>query len=231
MNGNHDVRSDGWRLMNRRRALQVAGLGAVGMLGLMTAVPVGAVSSPRMNPTPWERFRMAMRKLWEDHITWTRLFIVSFTADLPDLEATTGRLLRNQDDLGQAFAPFYGEQTADHIRRLLRAHILGAAALLSAAKSGDANAVDAAREAWYANANEIAAFLHNLNPKFWPLEELRSMMRAHLDLTLAEAVAHLTGDFTGDVDGYDAVHAEILEMSDFLANGLIARFPDVVVPL
>ena len=37
-----------------------------------------------------EAFGQAMRKLWEDHITWTRLFIVSVDADLPDTEATDG---------------------------------------------------------------------------------------------------------------------------------------------
>ena len=47
-----------------------------------------------------------MRRLWEDHITWTRLFIVSASADLPDLQATTRRLLRNQQDLGDAIKPF-----------------------------------------------------------------------------------------------------------------------------
>src|SRR5262245_34248452 len=54
-------------------------------------------------------FHDAMRKLWEDHITWTRLFIVSFSADLPDLTATTNRLLRNQVDIGDAVRPFYGK--------------------------------------------------------------------------------------------------------------------------
>jgi len=47
-------------------------------------------------------FRSAMRKLWEDHITWTRLYIVSVTADLADKDATAQRLLRNQADIGSA---------------------------------------------------------------------------------------------------------------------------------
>src|SRR5437763_1840133 len=49
-----------------------------------------------------------MRKLWEDHITWTRLAIISFAGDLPDLPATEARLLRNQVDIGNAIKPFYG---------------------------------------------------------------------------------------------------------------------------
>ena len=47
-------------------------------------------------------FHDAVRKLWEDHITWTRLFIVSAVADLPDTNAAAERLLRNQDDIGDA---------------------------------------------------------------------------------------------------------------------------------
>ena len=42
----------------------------------------------------------AMRKLWEDHITWTRIFIVSAAGDLPDKAAATERLLQNQVDIG-----------------------------------------------------------------------------------------------------------------------------------
>ena len=49
-----------------------------------------------------------MRKLWEDHVTWTRLAVISLTTDSPDTEATVGRLLRNQIDIGNAVKPFYG---------------------------------------------------------------------------------------------------------------------------
>ncbi len=55
-------------------------------------------------------FHQAMRKLWEDHITWTRLYIVSAIAELPDLDATAGRLLQNQTDIGNAVATFDGDE-------------------------------------------------------------------------------------------------------------------------
>jgi hypothetical protein len=172
-----------------------------------------------------EAFRADMRKLWEDHITWTRLFIVSDVADLPDLQATTARLLRNQDDIGDAVTKFYGRAAGDQLTALLKDHILLAAQLLNAAKAGDNDAVNQASADWYANANEIGAFLHDANPKQWSLADMQGMMKTHLDLTLEEAVAHLTGDFTADVAAYDKVHAEILEMADMLSTGIIAQFP------
>jgi hypothetical protein len=172
-----------------------------------------------------EAFRADMRKLWEDHITWTRLFIVSDVADLPDLQATTARLLRNQDDIGDAVAKFYGRAAGDQLSALLKDHILLAAQLLNAAKAGNNEAVNQASVDWYANANEIGAFLHDANPKQWSLADMQGMMKTHLDLTLEEAVAHLNGDFGTDVAAYDRVHAEILQMADMLSNGIISQFP------
>ena len=170
-------------------------------------------------------FRAAMRQLWEDHITWTRLFIVSDAADLPDLGPTTQRLLRNQQDIGDAIKPFYGEAAGQRLTTLLRDHILIAAEILVAAKSGNSSGVDAASARWYANADEIAEFLNSANPRNWPLDEMRAMMRSHLDLTLAEAVARLHGDYTGDIALYDKVHGQILQMADMLSAGIINQFP------
>src|SRR5215210_3544416 len=78
-----------------------------------------------------------MRKLWEDHITWTRLAIISFAHDLPDLPATQARLLRNQEHIGNAIKPYYGKAAGNQLTALLKEHIVGAVALLSAAKAGD----------------------------------------------------------------------------------------------
>jgi len=166
-----------------------------------------------------------MRKLWEDHITWTRLAIISFAGDLPDLPATEARLLRNQVDIGNAIKPFYGNAAGNQLTRLLKEHITGAVALLQAAKGGDAAQVDTAKAAWYRNGNEIADFLSHANAANWPRSTMRSMMKGHLDQTLQEGVDRLQGDYAADIRDYDAIHHHILAMADALSSGIIKQFP------
>jgi hypothetical protein len=175
--------------------------------------------------TPTElALRQDMRKLWEDHITWTRLAVISLTTDAPDTQATVARLLRNQADIGNAVKPFYGKAAGAKLTGLLRTHILIAADLIAAAKSGDQDAVTAQQARWQANADEIAGFLSSANPA-WKRAEMRAMMRDHLRLTTNEVVARLTKDWAADVRAYDRIHVQILHMADMLSDGLVAQFP------
>lgn len=200
-------------------AIVVVLLVAVGLFS------VNQVSAHQKSTTSQVAFHDAMRKLWEDHITWTRLYIVSAAADLPDKSATAGRLLQNQVDIGNAIKPFYGDAAGDQLTALLNDHILIAAALIDAAKAGDSTAFAEANTRWYANADEIAAFLNTANPENWPLDEMKAMMKMHLDVTLQEAAARLNGDFAGDIAAYDQVHEDILKMADMLSDGIINQFP------
>src|SRR4051812_814316 len=178
-----------------RATLVVAGLTAVLSMIVVLAISGkghAATSPAHRHGLPAQTsnqhaFHDAMRKLWEDHITWTRLAIVSFADDLPDLPATEERLLRNQDDIGNAIKPYYGKAAGNRLTALLKEHILGAVALLTAAKSGDQAQIEKAAASWYANANQIADFLHAANPHNWSKREMRSMMKTHLDQTLSEA--------------------------------------------
>jgi hypothetical protein len=170
-------------------------------------------------------FHDAMRKLWEDHITWTRLAIISFAGGLPDLQATEARLLANQVDIGNAIKPFYGATAGNRLIGLLKEHILGAVAILQAAKSGDADQVGKASASSYANGNQIADFLHTANPRTWSRAEMRAMMKTHLDQTLKEAQDRLGGRYAADVRDYDAIHRHILVMADELSAGIIHQFP------
>ena len=169
--------------------------------------------------------RADMRTLWVDHVVWTRLFIVSAVADLPDAPATLDRLLQNQTDIGDAVAEYYGDDAGTQLTALLTDHIAVAGELLTAAKAGDEAAVNEASAAWYANADEIASFLAGANPA-WPEATLAKMMRTHLDQTLAEATAQLTGDYAASISDYDAIVDHIVEMADALSAGIVTQFPD-----
>ncbi len=199
------------------------------LFAAMTAAP--GIAAPAQAGDPGvngkmsiPEFKDTMRKLWEDHITWTRLYIVSAAANLPDKGPTTERLLQNQVDIGNGIKPFFGEAAGARLTALLKAHILGAADLIAAAQAGDKAKIDAASARWYSNGDEIARFLSGANPKHWPLAGMKSEMKMHLDLTLAEATARLHGDFAEDIRQYDKIHQHILNMADVLSNGIVARF-------
>lgn len=208
------------------RLLRV-GLLAVAALLAASAVTLAA-SPPDAGRGSREAFRAEMRGLWNDHVVWTRMYIVSAATPpdvLPDIGPTAERLFANQADIGDAVAAFYGEAAGDALTALLNDHIAIAAEAIGAARAGNQAALDDALARWYANADDIARFLAAANPGAWHFDHLSAHMRHHLDLTLAEAVARLQGDYPADIAAYDEVRTQILDLADTLANGIIAQFP------
>ena len=171
-------------------------------------------------------FQDDMRKLWEDHVTWTRLAIVTFADGSASFDATAARLMKNQEDIGDAIRPFYGSAAGNQLTSLLKGHIGIAVELLQAAKAGDQPAFDKANTAWYSNSNEIADFLASANPTYWPQATMRAAMKTHLDQTLAEASHELGGDYAASVADYDEIHHHILTMADVLSTGIMRAFPN-----
>ena len=166
-----------------------------------------------------------MRRLWEDHITWTRLAIISLTTSSPDTEATVGRLLQNQTDIGNAVKPFYGRRAGNELTNQLRRHILIAAEVIAAAKAGDSAKLADAQARWAKNGDDIAAVLASVNPRYWKLVAMKAELRMHLKLTTDEAVARLQGNWNADVAAYEKVHTHMLHFSDVLSDGLMKQFP------
>jgi hypothetical protein len=169
-----------------------------------------------------------MRKLWEDHITYTRNFIISALAGLDDTPKVTERLLKNQDDLGNAIKPFYGDKAGTKLAGLLRDHILIAADIVKAAKAGDDKAVASGEKRWHSNADDIAAFLSSANPS-WSKPALTDMLYKHLDFTTTEVVSRIKKDWAADIDAYDKGHAHMLMFADMLTEGIQKQFPKKAV--
>lgn len=169
--------------------------------------------------------RMAMRKLWTDHVVWTREYIVAAVAGTPDAQAAATRLLQNQADIGNAVAGYYGKDAGDKLTSLLKDHIMIAVDLISAAKANDKAKFNDANAKWKQNGQDIADFLAGANPK-WSKQDLEDMMVKHLATTTEEVVARLNKKYDDDVKAYDAVYDHILMMSDALSDGIIKQFPD-----
>ncbi len=164
-----------------------------------------------------------LRMLWEQHVHWTRSFIISTAANLGDLDAVTARLLRNPADFAKVLHLFYGRKDADRFQELFTQHLLIAADLVQAAKRGDAAAAEAARKKWYMNADDLSAFLAKINP-FWNEAEWKEMFYSHLRMTEKEAVLRLAGSYDEDIKIYDMIEAEALEMADAMFLGIVKQF-------
>ena len=184
-----------------------------------SATADGAMSTSEL------RLHQDMRRLWEDHVTWTRLAVISLTTNAPDTQATVARLLRNQNDIGNAIKPFYGKRAGTELTGLLREHITIAADLIGAAKAGDQTKIASEQKRWAGNADRIAGFLNAANPQAWKLGEMKAMLQRHLALTTQEVVTRLQHKWAADVRTYDAIHLQALGMADMLSDGLVQQFP------
>lgn len=165
----------------------------------------------------------SLRRLWVEHVMWTRSFIVSTAFSLGDLEYVTKRLLQNPADFAEQLKPLYGAEKAAKFEKLFTEHLAIAGQLVNAAKAGNTAAADELRKKWYANADDIAAFLSEINP-FWCKKAWQTMFYDHLKMTENEAVQILTGQYNESISEYDAIQKEALEMGDYMANGIIRQF-------
>lgn len=172
--------------------------------------------------------RDTLDTLWEEHVMWTRQFIVSSVAGLGDAALDAQRLLKNQDDIGNAIVPFYGKKAGADLAKLLRQHISIYADIVKFAIAQNNKKVDSLYTQWYANAAAIAKFLSKLNPKNWTEQELKAMLNEHLKLTGQELQLRLQGNWAADIANYDQIFKQAHMMGDALAEGIIKQFPNKV---
>ena len=191
----------------------------------VSAAPVEVFQQHAAHSSPAVTLRENMRKLWTDHVVWTRGYIIAAVAGTPDAQAAATRLMKNQEDIGAAIATVYGADAGAKLTALLKEHISIAVDIIKFAKAGDKKAQSDADAKWHRNGEAIADFLSKAN-SHWPRAVLVDMMNTHLSTTTDEVVARLTRNWDADVRAFDRVYAHILAMSDALSDGIIAQFPD-----
>ena len=170
-------------------------------------------------------FHSTMRQLWADHMQWTYSTVDAFFHNPGGLQPQLDRLLQNQQDIGAAVVPFYGQAAGDQLAALLTTHIEQAVPVLQAARAGDQAALEQALADWYANAKEIADFLSSANPTNWARSVTEPMMKSHIDQTTSYSVDLLKGNYASAVTHYDEAFDHMMMLADVLADGIRAQFP------
>ena len=208
----------------RRLPSRLAVLAAFGAVTACATTPAQQPAPMAMASSSAPALRTAMRKLWSDHVIWTRQYIVAAALGDPSAQAASERLLKNQEDIGNAVAQYYGAAAGTKLTDLLKQHILIAVDLVGAAKAGDAAKQADADKRWHDNANDLATFLSGANPN-WPKQTLLDMLNQHLSLTTQEAVARLQKNWSADVTAFDSIYNQAMMMADALTDGIAKQFP------
>lgn len=182
---------------------------------------------PSACPDPSKQMTLTndMRKVWEQHVYWTRMLLISIASRLPDQEAVTARLLRNPADIANIFAEYYDEEAANAIERLLTEHLQIGAALITALRDGNTAEAENLKSQWFVNADEMADAFSSINP-YYQHDAVRQMLHRHLDLTTKEVTLRLAGDYPADIAAFDEVEEEALMMADYFIDGIMRQFPE-----
>ena len=186
---------------------------------------MSSMHSMAMSSSQQQALAQAMRKLWAEHVVYTRLYIISAVDGSDDTQTVAGRLLKNQEDIGNAIAPYYGAAAGQKLTDLLKQHILIAVDLVTAAKANDQAKVQDADRRWHDNAADLATFLSGANPN-WPRQAVLDMLNQHLALTTREATDRIQKNHTDELSTYDQVFGQAMMMADTLTNGIVAQFPN-----
>ncbi|MFJ7974435.1 glycosyltransferase [Peribacillus sp. NPDC096379] len=172
------------------------------------------------------KFKNNFRKLWIDHVLWTSNYITSATtAGAEDQQQVLTRLLKNQEDIGNAVKPVYGEKAGNKLTDLLKEHIVIAGKIVDAAKSGNEALVNQLNKEWYRNADEIAAFLSGANP-YLKNEDLKNLLYMHLKLVTNDLSTSLAKDWNARIVSIDQGVTHIILMADTISTGVVKQFPD-----
>ena len=167
-----------------------------------------------------------MNLVWEQHIMWTRMLLISIAENLKDFSATEARLLQNPRDIANVFERFYGKNVANVIEKLITEHLVIGEKLIFALKNKDQKAAADLNAKWYKNADEIAEAFSNFNP-FYKRSDVQAMMYEHLRLTSNEVEERLAGNYVADIKAFDEVQKEVLGMAQYFVDGIVCQFPDL----
>lgn len=186
----------------------------------------GTGETPGMNPADGGEeiagLREAMRLAWINHVVWSRLYLISAAENLENADDTLMQLLGNVDEITAVFANNYSPAAIQQFKELLTEHVQIMGNLIEELKKEETEEYNHILPDWYENGERIADFLSRQTAAY-DRQELRDMIKNHLDILREEIEGWFEGDYRKDIEAFIRSEKEILSMADYLAGGLLAR--------
>ena len=180
-------------------------------------------------------FRMTARTDW----TRYALGMINYSvADLGNLEAKDSveqSLRKAAADCGEYLFPFYGVTAGRKVGNLLTVISINGTKVVGAID--DNLAIEPYKVIWAKQIEELAEYMHDLNPNYWPEELLKDMFINLTDLWTENFYARKKKDFVSSALSLDniikvAVSGQsngtkqtFSSIADRISKGIIAQFP------
>lgn len=189
-------------------------------------VPTTSKGEVTPDRTSAVQLRVAMRKLWVSNAIWMREYIVNTIEADFSLPAATQRLDRNQTEIGNAFATFYGAEVGTKVTNLLRQHSTLVSQMITSVRASNSDSLRAADARWTRNAQEFATVLSTANPVNWTYDRTNPLLADALSMTAQMTRQRLERDWNGDVATFDKILERSLVIADAVSDGIIKQFPN-----
>lgn len=164
-----------------------------------------------------------MRKAWSMHNLWDVMFMMSLFNALENTDAVQKRLMRTPEDIAAVFERFYSMPIVNQLKQMLEEHVRLAGELTAAMNNNNMEQARQLENQLNQNADQMARMLANTNAKY-DYEELRRMLRGHLDLMKNSMTAELNGNHDEAVRLVDENEEQLMQLADVLTEGLMEQF-------
>lgn len=164
-----------------------------------------------------------MRKAWQQHNYWARMYMTSLYNTLGDLNEVGTRLMQTPEDIASVYDKFYPLSVINQLTALLTEHTRLTGEVMKATQHPEMAGMENVERQWYQNAEQVAKLLSSINSEYSYDDILKALTR-HLDMTKRQMLAALNQEFDEEIRIFDESENQILEMADYLTNGLLEQF-------
>ncbi|MEW6186325.1 MAG: hypothetical protein AB1585_11370 [Thermodesulfobacteriota bacterium] len=195
------------------------------LVGLAMAETAKGKAAPAAATLSAAEFKSNMKRLWLENVSYSRNFIISSLADLPDLPKLKERLDKNQADIAGEFKTFFGDIVAENVAAILKKHSAITEEIIKVVNKGTQEQFLEINAKWEANAEELAEFLNIKIPKI-AKQTFSNLFYKQLTATSGQIVARVKKDWDSDYAYFDKGLVNIQVVADTLADGLVKQFPN-----